>query len=433
MYVRGKYYFRRVNMKIAKTEVVITPELGTTIAGYGPYDETFRIVDELVLSLLALDDGKNKALILGYDLIGLDEALANRLRSEAAKALGVSDEYVILSCTHTHQGPHTRTLSRAPETFNTAYAEKLVAWTLEGVEKLKGTFVEAETYFYSMKVDANTNRRFVGRDNRGRFFPHHRDMEALADEYCDQELGLLLFYEKDTRNPIEVLANYAAHPLAAHAPGAGSYSISPDYPGYLRQFVKYESGADCIFLSGAAGDMFPKESETGQAAARKMGEQLCSAIMLALCDARRQPDRFKLENPEIKAAFSYVEVKRRMDNPEEHGGLQPYYRGKDSFKLPLQFLAVGDVAFVGVPGELLAELGQEIKWHSPYRKTFILYASTAYFAYLCHGNALLSGGYEAWTQLCDSRSGLKLVNAAVDGLYDLKGIEALPSLQEKNF
>ena len=175
-------------MKIAKTEVVITPELGTTIAGYGPYDETFRIVDDLVLSLLALDDGKNKALILGYDLIGLDEALANRLRSEAAKALGVSDEYVILSCTHTHQGPHTRTLSRAPETFNTAYAEKLVAWTLEGVEKLKGTFVEAETYFYSMKVDANTNRRFVGRDNRGRFFPHHRDMEALADEYCDQEL-----------------------------------------------------------------------------------------------------------------------------------------------------------------------------------------------------------------------------------------------------
>ena len=94
---------------------------------------------------------------------------------------------------------------------------------------------------------------------------------------------------------------------------------------------------------------------------------------------------------------------------------------------------MGDVAFVGVPGELLAELGQEIKWHSPYRKTFILYCSTAYFAYLCHGNALLSGGYEPWTQLCDSRSGLKLVNAAVDGLYDLKGIEALPSLQEKNF
>ena len=420
-------------MKIAKAEVIITPELGTTIAGYGTHDETIRIVDDLVLSLLALDDGKNKALILGYDLIGLDEELANRLRSAAAKALDVSEEYVILSCTHTHEGPHTRTLSRAPETFNAAYAEKLVAWSVEGVEKLKDSFIEVDICFYSMKVDANTNRRFVGRDNRGRFFPHHRDMEALADEYCDQELGLMLFYEKGSGKPVEVLANYAAHPLAAHAPGAGSHSISPDYPGYLRQFVKYESGADCIFLSGAAGDMFPKESEMGQAAARKMGEQLCSAIMLALCDAKRQPQRFKMENPEIKAAFSYVEVKRRMDNPEKHGGLQPCYRGKDSFKLPLQFLAVGDVALVGVPGELLAELGQEIKWHSPYRKTFILYASTAYFAYICHGNALLSGGYEAWTQLCDSRSGLKLVNAAVDGLYDLKGIESLPSLQEKNF
>ena len=86
---------------------------------------------------------------------------------------------------------------------------------------------------------------------------------------------------------------------------------------------------------------------------------------------------------------------------------------------------------MGVPGELLAELGQEIKWQSPFRKTFILYASTAYFDYLCHGNALVSGGYEADCQLCDSRSGLKLVNAAVDGLYELKGIDVISSSEEQ--
>ncbi|MBR2873945.1 MAG: hypothetical protein IKB99_10655, partial [Lentisphaeria bacterium] len=90
-------------------------------------------------------------------------------------------------------------------------------------------------------------------------------------------------------------------------------------------------------------------------------------------------------------------------------------------------------AFVGVPGEVLAELGQEIKWHSPFRKTFILYDSTAYFDYICHGNAFISGGYEAWSQLCDSRGGLQMVNAAVDGLYALKGIETIPSLPTADF
>lgn len=415
-------------MKIAHYEQIITPEVGTTIAGYGCFDETYRKTDELVLSLLALDDGQHKALVLGYDLIGMDETLIDRIRAEAAKVLGTPEDYVILSCTHTHEGPHTRTHAVHPEVFNTPYVEQLVKWTCEAVEKLKDSFIEVDAYFYSMKVDANVNRRFVKRDNRGTFFPHHRDMELLADEFCDQELGLLIFNPKGKDIPEAVLVNYAAHPLATHAPGLGCHSISPDYPGYLRKFVKDESGAACIFVSGAAGDMFPKDSETGQAAARRMGEKLCTAVMVAMIDARRQPKRFKLENPEIKALRTRFDVRRRMDNPRPDGGLPPYYRGKDVFSLPLQFLSIGDVALVGVPGELLAELGQEIKWHSPFRKTFILYASTAYFDYLCHGNALVSGGYEAWCQLFDSRGGLALVNAAVDGLYQLKGIDFIPSL-----
>lgn len=419
-------------MKIAKFEQVITPEVGTTIAGYGAFDKTFRKEGELVVSMLAMDDGKHTALILGFDLIGMDEELIDRIRHEAAQALGTPEEFVILSCTHTHEGPHTRSLAEHPEVFNVPYVEQLMVWVLEGIEKLKNAFIEVDTFFYSMKVDANTNRRFERRDNTTKFFPHCRDMEALAEGFKDQELGLLLFFEKGTRLPVEVLVNYAAHPLATHAPGLGSHTLSPDYPGYLRQFIKYESGADCIFLSGAAGDMFPKESEMGQGAAERMAKQLASAVMLALCDARRQPDRFKIENPELKALITRVEVNRRMDNPRELGGLPPYYRGKDVFSLPMQFLSVGDVAFVGVPGEMLAELGQEIKWHSPFRKTFILYCSTAYFDYLCHGNALVSGGYEAWSQLFDSRGGLKLVNAAVDGLYELKGVDVIPS-QPKNF
>ena len=420
-------------MKIAKFEQNITPQVGTTIGGYGPFDETFRQVGDLVVSMLAMDDGKHKALILGYDLIGMDEELIDRIRHEAAEALGTPEDFVILSCTHTHEGPQTRSLCEHPEVFNAPYAEQLIKWTCDGIRQLKENFVEVDTFFYSMQVDANTNRRYVKRDNRAHFFPHHRDMEALSDEFCDQELGLLLFFEKDSRIPVEVLANYAAHPLATHAPGLGGHTLSPDYPGYLRQAVKYESGADCIFLTGAAGDMFPKESELGQKAAKRMADQLCSAIMLALCDAKRQPERFKIEEPEIKALRTRFEVNRRMDNPRQEGGLIPYYRGKDVFSLPLQFLSVGDIAFVGVPGELLAELGQEIKWHSPFRKTFILYSSTAYFDYLCHGNALVSGGYEAWCQLFDSRGGLKLVNAAVDGLYELKGIDVLPSLPKMDF
>ena len=52
--------FERQKMRIAKCEEIITPPVGTTIAGYAPYDETYRKVGELVVSMLALDDGKNR-------------------------------------------------------------------------------------------------------------------------------------------------------------------------------------------------------------------------------------------------------------------------------------------------------------------------------------------------------------------------------------
>ena len=170
-------------MKIAKFEQVITPEVGTTIAGYGAFDKTFRKEGELVVSMLAMDDGKHTALILGFDLIGMDEELIDRIRHEAAQALGTPEEFVILSCTHTHEGPHTRSLAEHPEVFNVPYVEQLMVWVLEGIEKLKNAFIEVDTFFYSMKVDANTNRRFERRDNTTKFFPHCRDMEALAEGF----------------------------------------------------------------------------------------------------------------------------------------------------------------------------------------------------------------------------------------------------------
>ena len=51
----------------------------------------------------------------------------------------------------------------------------------------------------------------------------------------------------------------------------------------------------------------------------------------------------------------------------------------------------------------------------------------------CNSNALVSGGYEAWCQLFDLRGGLQLVNAAVEGLYQLKWIETITSLPTADF
>jgi hypothetical protein len=70
---------------------------------------------------------------------------------------------------------------------------------------------------------------------------------------------------------------------------------------------------------------------------------------------------------------------------------------------------------------MCAELGQEIKWNSPFRRTFIAYDATAYFSYMGAANNFAAGGYEAFSQRFYSRGGLKLLCCAEEALFEVYG------------
>ena len=232
---------------------------------------------------------------------------------------------------------------------------------------------------------------------------------------------MLIFTQPKTRQPIGVFINYAAHPLASHSPGLGSHQISADYPGALREIMK-DNCCWCVFTDGAAGDQFPKDSECGWESVRKCASGLAIDAIRGIIDACRNKSLYQIENPQIKASIKTVTLELRTDRQADRHPM-PYYAGKTQTEAELQFLSLGDVCLVGVPGEMFAEIGQEIKWHSPYRRTFILYNSTAYLSYLPHANAYLAGGYETGVNSAFIKpfESLKIVNAAVEGMRRLHG------------
>ena len=406
-------------MKIAHYEQIITPLVGEPAAGYGVNDVTVRIHDDLKLSVLLLDDNENKAAILGYDLLGLDEPFIQKIRKDVAALLACREENIILSCTHTHSGPHTRSLQR--RTANLEYIEKLYNWTHEAVQNAMNYWQESDLYFYSCKCDQNYNRRYVDGSNRCKSLPSFRSLEPLTKEFVDQELGMLIFTPPGLKHPLGVLLNYAAHPLASHAPGLGSHQISADYPGVVRELMQ-DNSCWCVFTDGAAGNQFPKDAECGFEAVKKCASGIVVEAIRGILDACRNADLYLIPEPKIKASIEKVTLKLRKDQQAKRQEM-PLYAGKSETEAELQFLALNDVCLVGVPGEMLAEIGQEIKWHSPYRRTFILYNSTAYLSYLPPANAYVAGGYEtainsAYIQPFES---LKIVNAAVEGMRKLHG------------
>jgi hypothetical protein len=401
-------------LKIKTIKKKITPEVGTLLAGYAANVSSKGIHDDLLISGIAFYDGKKKALLLSFDLLGIDEDLAYEIREKCATQNGIKKEEVILTCTHTHSGPHTRRNSLAE--LDRKYAKNLIKWSVDATKNAFKNMKEVSLFHYSAKCNEAINRRVIFPDNSCKTLPDFKHLEPLADGIIDPELAILYFVDQNEK-PIATLSNYAAHPLCCQTGGTSSHMISSDYPGELRNYTEKELGGTCVFTSGACGDLHPKGFESGFARTKEMGENIGKKISVHFFDALRNQESFLEKTPEIKTHSEFIEVEFRENGGEEKSSL---YKHKKKTKLEIQLLAIGDICFVGTPGEILVEPGLEIKWHSPFRKTIILYNSTAYISYIPHANAYLQEGYESETALLAPSASFEIVSAAIKGMNKLK-------------
>jgi hypothetical protein len=86
----------------------------------------------------------------------------------------------------------------------------------------------------------------------------------------------------------------------------------------------------------------------------------------------------------------------------------------------VQAIAVGDLAFVGVPGELFVELGQQIQAASPFRHTVIVELANDSIGYIPTRAAFDEGGYEPNAARFAPGGGEVIVAKAIELLRSLR-------------
>jgi len=100
--------------------------------------------------------------------------------------------------------------------------------------------------------------------------------------------------------PLATFVNYACHPTTL---AWQNTLISPDYPGAMREVVERETGAPCLFLQGASGDLGPREGFVGDLdVADRNGRQLGYAALAALCELPPPNRRFCYTGPRESGA-----------------------------------------------------------------------------------------------------------------------------------
>jgi len=417
-------------MKAGFAEIVITPKEGKCfLAGYGGPWST-GVHDDLYASAVYLEEGNAKAIVVSFDLIGMRADLVARMKDCVQRGVDVDRNNIFTTCTHTHEGPDTIGLGGhgfgEDERQRDSRNEYLTF--LEGqVESVAREAVsaarECELMVNRAFVDENMNRRFFMPNGDNYFIPSYKDLMPVAHGHTDRELGMVYFCPVGDRHPYGMIVNYTMHPLTA---GNTTTLISADVPGVVRDLVWEGLQCKTCYITGAAGDNHPKRPEGGFAETRRVGGVLATEAIT------RRFDAAKLEGPlKLKCLTRSVRLHKRTR--EDFESIALYHKFEDRIEGYLKFvgdpgapidvefslLGIGPLLFIGVPGELVAELGSMLKWSSPFQRTYIMYAATDFLGYIAHPNAYKWGGYEANAGLLSPASVKPLIDAIIEAAGEL--------------
>ena len=396
----------------------LAPPAGTPLAGYGGFGRRKLLpdllgrhphafwfvpsdgeLDPVAARALVVESSGKRLVWLAVDLVAVDrdftDAVARRLTDD-----GAPPATLIVSASHTHSGPGAFGHSRlwafvAVDRFDAAVRAALLDAVAAAVRVADAARTPARVGEFTLAAPPVTASRL--------------------DQPVDPEIvGLKVVAE--TGRPVALLWNYAIHGTML---GASNRKLSGDVMGVASRALERALGAPALFVNGAVGDVRPQRH--GRDAALAVGDQLAQAVGAAW--ARAGTDR---DAP-------LATVVRRVSLPAASLSLRNclgrYVPRALALPLPnalpedaeLVAGALGRTAWVTIPGELQARLGQEIKRAATpaFAHGFVAGLSNDYLGYFVTAADYDRPGYVTCANLYGPETGARLAAAAGDLLREL--------------
>jgi hypothetical protein len=326
-----------------------------TLGGYGERmnKPAEGIHDPIIAKALLLKDDDKKYAIVTIDILGLPSNVKPDLLKRIA-GKGWSSENIMLLPSHSH-GSLEMAAINSKNVFGVPqigiFQSELLDFIIEKLEKL---ILEADQNYHEVKIGTSSAKLDgLNRNRRG-------------DKLVDNELTVT---RVDLANglPLAALVNWTAHPTFI---GGDDMLVSAEWPGYLQTELEKSigSGVTVMYYNGAEGDQSPVYRGQGGAYEKIQG--------YGKIIAEKAFDVYKTIQPktENQLAFKYqiIDLPEQVAHPDfmETGGAE-YGLNEQTVKVIMDALGpksvglgsvrIGDFILVGIPGELVAELGIKIK------------------------------------------------------------------------
>ncbi|MBE6712604.1 MAG: hypothetical protein E7580_03665 [Ruminococcaceae bacterium] len=409
-------------MKCGFFQKEITPPVGCYLSGNQNIRIAQGVADPLYVRAVAFEE-KKLAVILCFDLIGMIQKEALKIRAYVAKRLGLEEKDVILTCTHTHTAPNIHSRFFPKEEYLMTSLKDLALSAAQGAI---ADLADAEAYFSRDELPGiSFNRRYVMKDGSFKTNPGRRNPDILRPASPPDDTVQLLRFDRGEKGDI-LLVNFQVHPDVRGRKNGNL--ISADYPGVVCATLENAlPGTHCIYFNGASGDLnhinvnAPEwDKNAGPSHSRHMGLSIAGKVLGMISKARPvslgevRTHQLDLAVPareytdeELRRAQQYMQwylAGEAEKIPLDAGnyttiiyealGVLTAYESGGTFTMPLTGLSFGDVSFVGFPGEVFSEIGRRTRETSPFKVQFIMGLTHGYPDYFPTKDAYEVDGYE---------------------------------------
>lgn len=419
-------------------EVDITPPFGSSIPGYTEERKGTAIKNPLYAKSFVVQSGQTTLVFVAIDALFVPVREANRIRDRLKEHAGIQPEQVIISATHTHTGPPVR--RGLDGSGNDEYMAELVnrasAAAIAAYDNRKPAVIG---WGAGRNSDISFNRRYWMKDGKLRTNPGYMnpDIDHPAGP-IDPSVSVIRIDHLDG-TAMGVITNFACH-----TDTVGGTEYSGDYPAVLSEALKRSLGEQVVsvFSLGACGDInhcnFSKLRQASPNITEWMGQQLAEEVLQV------RENIVTRGQAEAAAVRSFIGMELREASEEEVAHAQQVLndssiKGAERFfaeqimkvkevpggsaQLEIQAVRLGDLAFVGFPGEIFVELGLAVKQASPFSDTWVgTLCNGSIYGYVCTAAAYTQGGYEPRLKLFNRiapGTGERMVDTAVDLLQRL--------------
>lgn len=434
-------------LQIGYATVNTTPSYSCPMGGYGNASNRLSngLLDYLFFSVVAATGENGETVLLcAFDSMNLSQSAANVLREAMSAATEVPTANIFISASHSHSTPNlsepylTDVTNHAVNAAKTAMEDRSTATiqvtsgTAEGMNWVRHYLMQDGTY--SGPNFGNTNQLYVGH----------------ATE-ADPEFQIIKFVRAAEDKKDVVMVNWQAHPTMTG--GITTYDISSDFLGPLRDYVAQQLDVECIYFTGAAGNLTVGSNISGETFTtdhreygQKMGELIVAAMdnmtevagadvkvtntsVTGTCDhtddelvdiARQVQDLFAT-NGNDRAACAAFSQPYGIEGIYHANGIVARYSRGETEDVPIEACSIGGLGFAVAPYEMTDTNGMEIKDASPFDMTFIVGYANGYYNYIIADNQYNYPNYEYQTRRYTRGIGEEMSKAFIGMLEELHG------------